>query len=270
MQQRVLNLRRSLSTNHLHPYRTMELSTQALLLPSLVDRRSLQSPVWDQGNSGSCSAFSSKSHLEDLQLAEIRDTTPNIDPLEWIKDKFTPISAYFHYWNTRALEGSTATDAGATTLVDVATALRTKGAVSEATWPATPQNLLKCPPSTAYGEAWHHKLPLHYVLDQNLAEMKRCLNNGFGFVFGVLVYGSFMEAGNGHIPTPNPFRENLEGGHALYMVGYDDARQCFIFKNSWSTQWGMQGYGYIPYNYILDPRLAFDFITFRLVPTANP
>lgn len=268
MQKRVLNLHRSLTTEHLKKYRNLELTASATAkLPAKVDRRPLQSQVWDQGQHGTCSAFSSKSNVEDLQLGALRTATSADDyPFVWAPDKFTPVAPFFHYWNTLALEGTTGTDAGASTLADVAKALATKGVVAESTWPSADANLLKCPPSAAYGEGWHHKLPLAYALDQNITELKRCLANGYGFIFGILVYSSFMYAQNGNIPNPNTWGESLEGGHALYMVGYDDASSMFIFKNSWGTDWGHSGYGYIPYSYILNPHLCFDLITLRLSP----
>lgn len=37
----------------------------------------------------------------------------------------------------------------------------------------------------------------------------------------------------------------LNGGHAVCIVGYD--AEGFIFKNSWGTQWGENGYGRISY-----------------------
>ncbi|HLG96380.1 MAG TPA: hypothetical protein VKX49_08720 [Bryobacteraceae bacterium] len=40
---------------------------------------------------------------------------------------------------------------------------------------------------------------------------------------------------------------------------YDDAKQLFTFRNSWGSSWGDQGYGYLPYAYVLDPSLASDF-----------
>jgi C1A family cysteine protease len=33
----------------------------------------------------------------------------------------------------------------------------------------------------------------------------------------------------------------LAGDHAVLIVGYDDANQCFIVKNSWGTSWGEAG-----------------------------
>ncbi|MEW6260020.1 MAG: C1 family peptidase [Thermodesulfobacteriota bacterium] len=40
----------------------------------------------------------------------------------------------------------------------------------------------------------------------------------------------------------------LEGGHAVLVVGWDDANQCFIVKNSWGADWGEQGYFRIAYS----------------------
>jgi C1A family cysteine protease len=40
---------------------------------------------------------------------------------------------------------------------------------------------------------------------------------------------------------------SLLGGHAVLLVGYDDAGQYFIVKNSWGTGWGEAGYFKIAY-----------------------
>lgn len=36
-------------------------------------------------------------------------------------------------------------------------------------------------------------------------------------------------------------------GHGILIVGWDDSRQCWIVKNSWGTDWGDEGFGYIKY-----------------------
>jgi hypothetical protein len=41
--------------------------------------------------------------------------------------------------------------------------------------------------------------------------------------------------------------DTLWGGHALLLVGYDE--HGFIFKNSWGTDWGDQGYAYMSYDF---------------------
>lgn len=49
------------------------------------------------------------------------------------------------------------------------------------------------------------------------------------------------------------------GGHALVLVGYDDTEQTFVVRNSQGVSWGANGYGYIPYAYVLNAMLARDF-----------
>ena len=38
------------------------------------------------------------------------------------------------------------------------------------------------------------------------------------------------------------------GGHAVLLVGYDDAEKCFIVKNSWGPGWGEAGFFRIAYS----------------------
>lgn len=40
---------------------------------------------------------------------------------------------------------------------------------------------------------------------------------------------------------------DLAGGHCVTLVGYDDAQQCWIGKNSWGPGWGEQGFFHIGY-----------------------
>ena len=60
-------------------------------------------------------------------------------------------------------------------------------------------------------------------------------------------------------------RRSAIGGHAVVGVGYDDAKQWFIVRNSWGGQWGMKGYFTLPYAYLTDENLASDFWTIRVV-----
>lgn len=97
--------------------------------------------------------------------------------------------------------------------------------------------------------------------------MKGCIASGFPIVFGFTVYDSFESnevARTGVVPLPAP-SESVLGGHAVVAVGYDDAGQCFIVRNSWGDGWGMQGYCTMPYAYLAQRSLASDFWTVRLV-----
>ena len=43
-----------------------------------------------------------------------------------------------------------------------------------------------------------------------------------------------------------------EGGHAIIIVGWDDGEGYFIVKNSWGTNWGESGYFRIAYSQVLN------------------
>jgi C1A family cysteine protease len=67
-------------------------------------------------------------------------------------------------------------------------------------------------------------------------------------------------AQTGIVPLPRR-REQILGGHAVVVVGYDDSQSRFIVRNSWGTAWGLAGYFLMPYAYLTNPRLADDFWT---------
>jgi C1A family cysteine protease len=97
--------------------------------------------------------------------------------------------------------------------------------------------------------------------------MKGCLASGFPIVGGFSVYSSFESdqvAKTGIVPMPAKNESQL-GGHCVLIVGYDDAKQWFIIRNSWSDTWGAQGYCYMPYAYWTNPSLASDFWQIDLI-----
>ena len=80
-----------------------------------------------------------------------------------------------------------------------------------------------------------------------------------------MVYESFESpevAQTGVMPIPQPGEQPL-GGHAVLAVGYDDAKQVLIVRNSWGTAWGDGGYFYMPYAIVTELKLALDFWTIR-------
>lgn len=41
--------------------------------------------------------------------------------------------------------------------------------------------------------------------------------------------------------------DEVLGGHAFVIVGYDDTSGCFWVHNSWGPEWGVEGYALLPY-----------------------
>jgi hypothetical protein len=57
------------------------------------------------------------------------------------------------------------------------------------------------------------------------------------------------------------------GGHAMLVVGYDDARGAFKVINSWGQGWGEAGYGWISYD--LFPRVVQEAYIVRDAPNGT-
>lgn len=127
------------------------------------------------------------------------------------------------------------------------------------------KNFNNKPDVECYKEALNNKLIVYNAIDQNLHQLKVALIEGYPILCGLEIYSNFesddvKETGNIKLPLEN---DNLIGGLALTLVGFDEGDKVFIAKNSWGTEWGDNGYCYIPYSYILDPKLSSDFWIIR-------
>jgi C1A family cysteine protease len=84
-------------------------------------------------------------------------------------------------------------------------------------------------------------------------------------MFGFTIYNSFPGIGSGSADIPFPSaNDSVRGGHAMMAVGYDDNHVingesgALLVRNSWGINWGISGYGWMPYSYVLKG-LAADF-----------
>lgn len=208
--------------------------------PGLVDLRQSMPAVYDQGNISSCTA--------NALCALVAYDLPHFEA-----------SRLFLYFNTRELEGTANQDAG-TTLTDGVRALSSKGVCSEAEWPYATSKFLEHPPEVCYASAKSHVAVISKNLRDDFGTLQRALAAGWPFVVGIMVFASMESdavAKTGNVPMPCPGEEIL-GGHAVVCVGYDDARQVWIMRNSWGPTWGDRGHFYLPYAYLIDDHLASD------------
>ncbi len=207
-------------------------------LPSQADLRPGCPPVYDQGELGSCTANAIAGGLEFLQLKE------GLAPV------FTP-SRLFIYYNERAMEGTVATDSGAS-LRDGIKSVGAQGAPPESDWPYDVAQFAEQPPQSAYQAAVKSKALLYYSLLQQLNQLRACLASGYPFAFGFTVYESFegQEVRQTGVVSMPGYAEGVVGGHAVLAVGYDDASGRFLVRNSWGPGWGQGGYFTIPYTYL--------------------
>lgn len=71
--------------------------------------------------------------------------------------------------------------------------------------------------------------------------------------------------------TANVFNGASEWGHAIYVVGHEirNGKKCLKFKNSWSKNWGSNGYGYFSEEFILNGPI-FDAYVYASIKDIDP
>jgi len=228
-----------------------------------VDLRQWCSPVEDQGRLGSCTAHAGVGIIE---YYERKSFGRHIDA-----------SRLFLYKVTRNLM-KMGGDTGAH-LRSTIGAMVLFGVPPEEYWSYTDslQDFDKEPPAFCYSFAQNYKTIKYYRHDPPsaapesiLTRIKTYLVVGHPAMFGFTVYSSIEQASDsGQIPFPS-LRDRIEGGHAVVAVGYDDRLKirnrfggdgttgALLIRNSWGKGWGEDGYGWLPYEYILRG-LAEDF-----------
>ncbi len=199
-----------------------------------VDLREFCSPIGNQGSLGSCTAFAMGRGLREFLM--IRDKKPLV-----------PLSPLFLYYNERKIDGTINEDAGSTMATGMK-ALKETGDCPETLWSYNTWKFKKEPPKEAYESGVQYEISDAKNLD-GLQAIKDELAKKNPVVFGFYVYSSFMNSSHGIIPVPDIKTEKLMGGHAVMAVGYDDAKNVLIMRNSWGKGWGDQGYFYMPYEY---------------------
>ncbi len=208
-------------------------------------------PVFDQGNINSCSANA-------VSAAIYYDMVKQ----NW-RSPFVP-SRLFIYYNERKLAGTLDEkkygQIGApVSLRDCITSVHEQGYCKERMWPYDTEKLYIEPPAAAFDTAKMHHTYTYQRIDSKLADLKACIAEGFPFMFGIDVYESFESdavSKSGMVPMPAATEKQI-GGHAVLAIGYDEEKRQFIFRNSFGSGWGKDGYGYMPYDFVL--KYGFDF-----------
>lgn len=218
------------------------------ILPKFVDLRPLYPPVYDQGALGSCVANASCGCIQILQPSFLG-------------------SRMFLWYQTRLMEKTQTQNVGCY-IHDAVTVLETLGIPAEVdyTYDAVVANgkFAVAPPASVYPLALKHLAVQTYNLPNDPQQQKGALSLGFPWMTGIALYtnlepptaGNFaihggyvngvLVKGTGIISMPGP-KDTIFGYHAVCIVGYDDDKHWWIVRNSWGTQFGDNGYYYLPY-----------------------
>jgi len=211
-----------------------------------VDLRSVSPAIYSQGATNSCVGNAVGASI-DFYYTKLG--YPHSDP-----------SRLFIYFNGRDLDGTPYEDIGCTIRNSIKGVVKL-GVCSEESWPYIISNVIMRPYQTCYDEAISNKVSSYYRMDYVIDDFKQCLSEGFPFTIGVRVFENFpMSTETGIIPMPSG---KILGGHAMLVVGYISSIKMFIVRNSWGPLWGENGYGFIPFEYVLNNGWAGDFWTIR-------
>lgn len=220
--------------------------------PEALDISRYCSPVENQGRLGSCTAQAAIGAAEHFQR---RRFGTHVD-----------LSRLFLYKVCRAMLGWTG-DRGCynrTTMKGLAVF----GSPPERYWPYDVSKFDVDPTPFAFSYGLRYRALRYYRLDYRgrdrevvLRLMKQVVGCYVPIVIGYLVYSYGND--DGEFPMPQAGQRVL-GGHAVLVVGYDDNRQigdavgALRIRNSWGAGWGQDGYGWLPYGYVLQ-NLSSDF-----------
>lgn len=224
-------------------------------LPECIDLREQCSPIEDQGEFGSCTAHAAVGIVE-FYIKRAHGTDFKASP-------------FFLYKVTRNLIGFEE-DKGAF-LRDTMKAMVLFGVPPESY--CIPEGIDDEPSAFCYALAQNYQAERYHRLDAfdvSPKDLLHCikvnLSLGLPPMFGFTTYASIEDEKvreTGKIPYPSN-GEKVDGGHAVVAVGYNDKckiKNCrngeptvgaLLIRNSWGKEWGEDGYGWLPYRYVLE------------------
>jgi C1A family cysteine protease len=203
--------------------------------PTSLDWRNMNGvnwlgPVMNQGNCGSCVAFST--------VATLEAQTSISAGLPWLHPTYSP-EMLFMCGGAQCETGWMPDDAS--------DFLKNTGVVDEACMPYTSGSTgedISCSQQCADSKTRTTRIagydtPTSY--GGSVDDVKAALKKG-PLVTTLLVYADFMTYGGGVYKHTTG---KALGGHAVSIVGYDDAKQAWLIRNSWGQEWGDHGFAWV-------------------------
>lgn len=134
-----------------------------------------------------------------------------------------------------------------TSIADALKLLKSSGGVPLEALPYDPTQCFALPSPEALAQYSSRFRILGYkrVEGQNEDDVKGQLYSGNPVIFGINLPSEFDGYRSGVIDSTTG--GGPDNGHAMVIVGYDDARQAYRFVNSWGTRWGEHGFGWLSY-----------------------
>jgi Papain family cysteine protease len=202
-----------------------------------VDLRKYCSPIGDQGQTGRCSAFA-WTHATEMGRNVLNNEStrlcPNFTMLEFQRMQ-GDAQDYRH-----AYEGGDGTISGP----EPGQVLVQNGTCRQELWPDdTPSPLTREDQLIADAQRYHlDAVPLPIAID----DVKKVLSAGCPVHVSMNTGSAFSDVGRDGVFDAAEAPWGRHGRHAMLIVGYTG--NFFTLKNSWGSDWGDQGYCFVPKN----------------------
>jgi Papain family cysteine protease len=219
-----------------------------------VDHRPCQTPIRDQGDRGTCTAFASVAGIEAWEKCH--------------KNATLDLSEQHAYEITLKEVGGTCSSDPGTVTYYTAKYLTDHHICTEVEWPYQ-SSIAGCSdtiPAQCSNNSPYGFTNTEVILGTGFggtagqsandpAFLQNILYGGYDIVFGIYVAGTDWNDGTAETGVVDVQQQNgapapAYGGHAMLMVGYNSVDGYFIFKNSWNTTHGHAGYFYLSNDYI--------------------
>ncbi len=123
--------------------------------------------------------------------------------------------------------------------------LKNQGAAPWSDFPYDPLHCEQQPSAEVLANAKRFRISdWSRVNTKEVNALKAELFQGNPIVFGMFITPSFYRLKSGVF---SDMAEHTTAGHAMVIVGYDDALGAFKIFNSWGKNWGEHGFGWISY-----------------------
>ena len=122
--------------------------------------------------------------------------------------------------------------------------------VAEERWRESFDTIDAVPPLDVWQEGECAKLESFYRIPDGAGAsdaMREALRRGYCPIFGMTVDAKYSQIGSCIYDSPGGA---VIGGHMQCAVGWIDVLQAFVVRNTWSSSWGDDGYGYIAASFI--------------------
>lgn len=219
-------------------YRSIPLASTPLMgaLPSSVDMSGHFPQPGDQGQQSSCVgwavAYALKSYQEAIERHWALNSQDHI---------FSPAYIY------NQIKMSSDCTKGGANYIEALNLLRREGV---APWSAFPYDATTC---SKIPDRATKQTALPYIIAdwrrvnvQDETEVKNQLAAGFPVLSGIVIDMPFYRLAKNVVYTQ--YSGQSLGAHAVVVVGYDDNKSAFKIINSWGTNWGESGFGWLSYS----------------------